>query len=131
MELSAENVRAVLTDCLYKEEESVNDALYVEGIMRKFGLHPERLKSHEADVREMLAELPDEFMAGKGGGWSFLNMCFDKNNRHWGEHPDMEALIVLGLGLGLASFPLPRDMWDALPGSMPYVQINLTAKVAA
>lgn len=73
----------------------------------------------------MLADLPDEFMQEKGGGWSFLNMCMTKDGEQWGEHPNMEELMVLGCGLGLMKLQLPRAVWSSLPGGVPYLSVNL------
>jgi hypothetical protein len=37
----------------------------------------------------------------------------------------MEMLFCLGIGMGLAKWLLPKNMWSALPGGMPYVGITL------
>lgn len=71
----------------------------------------------------MLSELPDQFMLSKGGGWSFLNVPFTKDEKFWGEQPDAECLICLGIGLNLAQFQLPRFLWAAFPGGVPYVTV--------
>jgi hypothetical protein len=130
MKLTAENVDKIIKDCLFRPEEIVDgkppaDAVIVDGVVRKFGLHKLRLDSHRQEVAEMLAELPDEFMVEKGGGWSFLNMCTTRDGIQWGEHNNMEALMVLGCGLGLMKSQLPREAWSALPGGVPYVSVTL------
>jgi hypothetical protein len=62
-----------------------------------------------------------------GGGWSFLNFCQDRHGTLWtGMHQTCEELIVLGIGLGMVKWCLPRGMWDALPGGMPYLVIDTT-----
>jgi len=121
-----------MRDCLFKEEEVPDrkppaDAVIVEGIMQKFALHKMRLEGHRQDVIDMIGELPKEFLTGEGngGGWSFLNLCMDKRGSQWGEHPTMEALCVLAIGLGMGKWCLPREMWSVLPGSMPYVQFTV------
>lgn len=131
MMIDTRKIDEMLTDCLLNEDEIVDNApkdgieiVKVEGIVHKFGLHKERLESHREDVAAMLDQLPDSFHAKSGGGMSFLNACVDKNDHQWGEHRNMEALFVLGIGLGLAKWCLPRSMWSALPGGMPYVAIN-------
>ena len=128
MKLTSEAVQAVFLDCLFKKEEIVDgkppsDAVIVEGVVQKFGLHKQRLESHRSEVAELLAELPDEF--SKGGGWSFLNMCNTKDGVQWGEHRNMEQLMVLGVWLGLMRFAFPRDMWIVLPGGVPYVSVAM------
>jgi hypothetical protein len=131
MENLSEKVTAVFMDCLYRDgevggsPEVPKDAVIVEGIMGKFGFHPERLESHREDVRGFLNEMPAMFHKDTGGGWTFLNLCNDKNNEQWtGFHRTMEQLVVLGLGLKMASYCMPRDMWKMFPGGMPYVMFD-------
>lgn len=93
----------------------------IEGIV-----HSARLdtKGHEDRIREMLAELPPEFQSTGGGGWSFLNACNRGDGSQWADlHATMEKLFMLGIAAGLARWQMPRDMWDMLPGSMPYVSV--------
>ena len=128
----ADKVTDTFMDCLYREEEVADlkegevpeGVVRVEGIVSKFGFHPGRLESHRAEVKAYLEEMPPEFHKATGGGWSFLNLCMTKGGEHWAEHPTMEKLIALGIGLKMASFLLPREMWDAMPGSVPYVQFD-------
>lgn len=127
MKLTAPKVIDILTDCLYRGNESSNgkppeNAVIVEGVVRSYGFHPQRLESHRAEVKELLAELPDNFQSDKGGGWSFLNACMTKDGEQWGEHIDMEALFCLGIGLGLAKWQM-FTMKQVLPGGMPYVVV--------
>jgi hypothetical protein len=35
-------------------------------------------------------------------------------------HQRVEQLVQLGIAVGKIRYLLPRDMWDALPGGMPY-----------
>lgn len=130
MTLTKNHVNEVFLHCLYSQDELPADgsppsgAVLVEGIVRKFGLHPERLDEKRCEIREMLLELPTEF--SEGGGWSFLKMCVDKNGHQWGEHPDMEELLVLGIATKQAAYCMPRDMWSLLPGGVPYVAVRTT-----
>ena len=91
----SEQVYAVLVDSLYNEDEIVDgkipkDAVIVEGLTATFGFHPERLNSHKEQIRKILDQMPPEFRYTGGGGWSFLNLCLDKNGNQWAEHPTME-----------------------------------------
>jgi hypothetical protein len=130
-ELTAKTVHAIIMDSLFhKGEVEVGEIpdKYIEarGPVRGVGFHPERLESHRAEVIALLDELPDEFKSvanGGGDGWSFLNAVVDKHGKHWGEHPDAEALLLLGLGLGLVEYLLPRESWSIFPGGMPYFRI--------
>lgn len=129
MRALAERVDKVIKDCLYKAEEIPDgkppvDAVIVKGIVRDFAFHPGRLAAHRADVAAMCDELPDNFHKSKGGGWSFLNLCMDKHGNQWGEQSDGEALVVLAVGTEQGGYPLPREMWNVLPGGMPYVWLG-------
>jgi len=127
----SEKVQELVLDCLYDGDKELVDgkppenAVLVEGIVRKFGFHPERLESHRQEVKDILNQMPDSFHKDKGGGWSFLNLCMTKDGQHWGEHPSMEALVALAVGLGMASYCLPRAMWSLFPGGMPYIQFDV------
>lgn len=128
MRLTAESVEQVFLDCLFRDDELVDgkpeiEPIKAEGIIQNLGFHPVRLHDHKKRIIELLMELPQEFFQNGGGGWSFLNACIDKQGNHWGEHRNIEQLFCLGIGLDLVKFTLPRDMWNVLPGGMPYVTI--------
>lgn len=114
------------------EGETPEGAIVVAGIRHRFGLHPERLEEKRDQVRSWLAALPHQFHANGGddsGGWSFLNACNQENGVQWtGLHVRMEQLFCLGMGLGLVKSQLPRAVWHALPGGMPYYVIDLDAQ---
>jgi len=132
MKLTSENVNSVFDDCLFTDDEikaapngQPAKMVAAEGIVNKFGFHPERIERHSDDVRTMLSDLPDSFMHDKGGGMSFLNACMTKNDEHWAEHPTMEKIFALGIGLNLVKPLMPRPMWRMMPGGMPYYVVNL------
>jgi len=54
-----------------------------------------------------------------------LNACYTKAGEHWGEHVSMDRLFTLGQAAGYVKCCLPRELWPALPGSMPYYVIDL------
>ena len=124
MKLTVENVHKVVLDCLFKDDEPKESFKVGEGVMHKLGFHPDRLAAHEADIISMLDELPDEFKESFGGGWSFLNACMTKDGVQWGEHHDIDELIILGNAIGMVKFTLPKEMWSVLPGGMPYFSIS-------
>jgi len=129
--IDASKLEEAFRDCLFKDEEITGgqppaDAVLVEGIVNKFGFHPERLESHRQEIYDWLKQLPHPFRETEGGGWSFLKACDDAEGQQWGEHRNMEQLFCLGMGLGLAKSQLPRDLWAALPGGMPYYSIAVT-----
>jgi hypothetical protein len=118
--------------CLDKDKHIVSEmiangqCIRVDGVMGLFTLRVAKLKEHEPKIREFLSELPDDFFADKGGGSSFLNMCNDKHGNQWGEHVDVEALIVLGIGIGCVRYIIEdRQWWKIFPGGLPYIQVNL------
>ena len=122
--LTADRVEKIFTECLFNENESTDGSVKAEGIMTSVGFHPGRLAKHQAEIISMLNELPDEFQQSKGGGWTFLNACNDKHGNQWtGLHVTMEQLFLLGIGINKVKFLIPRNMWDMLPGGMPYVII--------
>src|SRR5882762_11812959 len=106
MELTAENVNAVLMDCLFTEDE-INQAgdhpefITAEGVKLRVGLHPERLAAHKQAISEMADQLPAVFK----DGMSFLNACMRGDGRQWGEHSNIDELICLGVATGKISFP--------------------------
>lgn len=131
--ISAARVEEIFRDCLYTdaemagvpEGETPEGVVIVEGILSRFGLHPERLESHRAEVNEMLMNLPIGFRRSSGGGWSFLQGCQDRNDVQWtGLHQTVGELFTLGIGLGEVSYLLPRELWSAFPGGMPYLVID-------
>lgn len=117
----AEKVHQIVAQCLNGKKEG---ALVIEGIVRKFGFASDKIAEHKEEIRALLDEMPDEFHAGKGGGMTFLNLCMDKEGVQWAEHPTMEELVALGIAVGMAKYSLPRDMWDILPGNVPYVTFD-------
>lgn len=130
--IDPQEVGAAFMDCLYKKEElegvdgAPEDAVIVEGIRNKLGFHPDRLENKRTKVIEWLRVLPHQFHKNDGGGWSFLNACNQENGIQWtGLHQRMEQLFCLGMGLGLVKLQLPREVWQALPGGMPYYVIDI------
>jgi hypothetical protein len=121
--LNSQDVENIFKDCLFKEGEDQSNAKIVNGIMNKFGFNPERLIIHKQEIAKMLDELPDQFKKNSGGGWTFLNACMTKDNIQWGEHRNIEQLLSLGIATEQAAYLMPREMWNVLPGGMPYFVI--------
>lgn len=123
--LDPARVEAIFLDCLFEEGEDTSNHVRAEGVQQTAGFHPDRLQSHKAEIEAMLDELPEEFKESGGGGWSFLNACNDKHGNQWtGLHQRMEQLFQLGIGIGKVRATLPREMWSALPGGVPYYVIT-------
>jgi len=132
-ESNATKIHELLKKCLYKDEELTAGVppaghIRVEGIVRVFAFHPERILAHREEIKALLNEMPDDFHKHKGGGMSFLNLCMDKHGNHWAEHPTMEGLVCLGIAAGMASYCLHRDGWRMFPGGMPYIMFDTVGR---
>ena len=122
---NAQNINNILQDCLFRDGEDQSNHVKAEGITTNFGFHPERLEFHRSEVITELSDLPTEFYAEEGGGWSFLNMCNDKEGMQWtGEQRTMEQLVCLGIALGLVEELMP-GMRNIMPGGVPYYVVDL------
>lgn len=125
MELTAQNVSETFRKCLFKDGEDTSNHVIGEGVMMKIGFHPERLKEKTQDIENMISCLHDNFKANIGGGWSFLNLCEDKNGNQWADmHQTMDELVCLGNAIGKINFLMPRELWKMFPGGMPYVVVK-------
>lgn len=124
MKLDSKSVHETLLACLFDDGEPTEGCIVGEGVTKKVGFHPERLEANRSTIETYLAQLPDEFKADGGGGSSFLNACLTKEGTQWGEHSNIEELLLLGTALGAVSYTLPREMWTALPGGVPYFTIK-------
>lgn len=123
--INSEELEDLFVSCLFNDDEPTDNMIPVEGVMSRFGFHPERLEASREQVKAWLAQLPDSFHKSGGGGMSFLNACTTKDDEHWGEHTSVDRLFCLGMGLGLAKCLMPRKMWSILPGGMPYFVVDL------
>lgn len=117
--LTTQAVRDLLLAC-----SGTEDDLRVEGICGYFLFNREKLRENRQAIIELLYELPTPFQIAHGGGWSFLQACYDKHGYHWAEHPTMDALFCLGIGIDVVGYVLPREAWSVFPGGMPYIYIK-------
>ncbi len=123
--LNSERVEKTFLDCLFKGSEDTSTHIRAEGVITNVGFHPERLESYRPAIEEMLSELPNEFQQSGGGGWSFLNACNDRHGNQWTDlHRTIEHLILLGIAIGKVKLQLPRAVWKALPGGVPYFVVS-------
>ena len=123
VKLTSARVEEILIDCLFREGEPTEPRILGDGVMRSAGFHPERLESHKPEILALLHELSDDFWEGKGGGMSFLNACVDRHDNQWGEHINIDQLLMLGTATGQAKILMPRAMWGMFPGGMPYFSV--------
>ena len=128
--LDAKRVREIVMDCLFTDDSKDEDmCISVYGIARCFGFIPEKIENYREEIHGMMKELPDVFWDSNdnpngGGGYTFMNLPFDKNDHQWCEQPTAELLMALGLATGYMEYMLPREVWIALPGNVPYVIIH-------
>lgn len=122
MVLSSKNVSDIFDFCCTVEEV---DNIDIDGIAHRFRFNKAKLEEKKADILDMLHQLPKEFMHDQGGGYSFLMACNNRDGVQWtGLHLIMEELFMLGMGCGVVDYLLPREIWPALPGSVPYLIIK-------
>jgi len=121
-------LREVFKSCLFEDDEDTTSAVMAYGIITDAGFHPGRLDEKREIVKGWLDQLPDEFHVHTGGGMSFLNACMTKDGNHWGEHQSVELLFLLGMAMGYVTYPLPRELWDVLPGGMPYYTVDVSSE---
>jgi hypothetical protein len=150
MHLTSENVDATVLSCLPDDDPALIDRIekahaageempegikMTRGILSVYVFDEFKLDAHRNDILEMLSELPGEFIhvdQGGGGGWSFLNACMTASGEQWtGLHQQMEALFCLGMAIGAVEEQLPREMWDKLPGGMPYYSVSTATEEEA
>jgi len=126
----AQEVDSIMRFCLFKSEEIIDgnapaDAILVDGITADLGFHSGRVAEKREEIRALLNEMSPEFHKKGGGGMTFLNLCNDKNGEQWTDfHKSMECLVVLGIAAGMAQYCLPKELWSALPGGLPYVMFD-------
>lgn len=124
MTLTADRVSEIFLDCFAAPDQE--DAMVVDVIVGKVALDKNKLEGHRMEIADMLAELPDNFRVSAGGGWSFLQACVDRHGNHWtGMHARMAELFALGVATDQAVLLMPRELWDALPGGMPYYAVKV------
>lgn len=107
----------------FKDNETVEGVTTVTGIIHSFAFHTKALEKYKDAILKELKEMQQIFFTE---GTSFLSMAIDEQDVHWGEHRDMEGLLVLGIAIKHAKYLLPREAWPALPGGVPYLQFSET-----
>jgi hypothetical protein len=106
-----------------RDEEGPRAPL-IDGVMHSMHLDLDELEPHRAQIQTMINRLDDTFHQHIGGGWSFLNLCHLKDGTLWGQQMDAEALVLVSVALGMCAYNLPREVWESLPGGVPYVVFN-------
>lgn len=121
-------IEEIMLDSLFTPEEveaakpkNPEPHVLADMITAKFGFHPLRLMSHDAEIAAMLDQLPDQFQQSKGGGWTFLNGCLASDGSQWTDsHKFVESLFALGIATGRMKCLVPKELWSSMPGGVPY-----------
>lgn len=125
--LNTKNVSDIFKDCLLKEIPEVGtEVIYVRGITVDIVFCPEKIEEYHLTIKELLDQLPEPFTFKDG--WSFLEACHDKNGNLWGQHKNMQELMLLGLAAGYVEYTMDREFWCILPGGVPYFIIKSERK---
>lgn len=120
-QLDPQEVESLFVECLAEDDP---DTIESDMVIAPVLFSRKDIERNHDLIQRMLMELPEQFRQSGGGGWSFLNACDDRHGRQWtGLHQRMGQLFALGQAAGLVNSLLPREMWDALPGGMPYYMI--------
>src|SRR6478735_6010944 len=115
--LSAANVEHIFKRCLLNDDEKNLEHIYEHGVKIEVYFKTSELKKYRQRITEMISQLPETFLQHKGGGWSFLNLCLNKDGQQWTDsHEVCDMLVCLGLAIDKIAFCLHRDMWSIFPG---------------
>ena len=138
--LNSEAITKIFLDCLFKDEEieraKKNDGSFdcacrpVEMICGKTVVFNwPKLLEHKAELVDYFNEVDDVFKEQIGGGYSFLNLCVDKDGKLWGEQKTCDEFVTLGIGLGICDYLIDdRSLWCTFPGGVPYIIVYETPK---
>lgn len=124
LRLTAAAVRETFLACLYdsgRTAEETKDRVEAKGVRLYAGFQPSRLKRYAGRIHELVELWPVTFFEGTGD--SFLNACDDRNHQTWGEHENIDQLLCLGLAIERIVYVLPRELWNAFPGGMPFFRV--------
>lgn len=126
MQLTAENVNNIFTECLSAGDPDTGaNEIIGNGVIQDFQFNRQKLNSRRNDIESMIDQLPDVFKQSVGGGWSFLNIVDNKDGEQWTDlHQTAEQLLALGTAINKMGFNAPKTLWPSLPGGMPYVYIK-------
>lgn len=130
-------VSKLMQECLYTDSELEGNnpkdgsvPVIAEGILLTVGFNPNKIQANKETIKELLTGLPNEFYKNGGGGWSFLNLCNDKDGVQWTSfHKVVDELCMLGIAAGYVKWCVPdKSFWRLFPGGMPYLIIDLEAQ---
>lgn len=116
----ASEVHSLMSECLAEQFDS-DGVIKVDAVVSSFAFDGAKINARSERIKALLSVMHSNFHKQHGGGWSFLQLPMDADGIQWGEQLEAEALVALAIAAGMGQFTLPRDMWSALPGGVPYV----------
>jgi len=124
MILTAGNVEEIFFGSMFTEDEPKETYKEAYGVQLRVGFKPENLEKNKETIISFLDQLPITFKSTEGGGWSFANMCLNKDGEHWtGEHRTMDMLLCLGIAIDKMEILVPRELFHMF-NNLPYVAIK-------
>lgn len=80
----------------------------------------------EDRIRELLYQLPDEFIEDTGAGHSLLGAIYDKNGEKWANgYVDAQHLLALGVCARMVEELFPPHIRYHLPEGVPYYVVRV------
>lgn len=131
--LTSGAVERIILDCVWPDaevegwttEQLVENSEVIEGIVNTYAFRPGKAEEHYDELLKMVNELPGEFIKaseGGKGGWTFLNLCMRADGEQWTDlHLVQERFACLCIAAGLASWVGPPELWQAMPGGVPFI----------
>lgn len=115
-ELTREAVLRLIRECLAPDggEDTV--------IARMFGNdYALNVNGREEEIRDLLYQLPDEFVEDTGAGHSLLGAIFRSDGVRWAEnYVEAQHLLALGVAARIVEELFPIWMRQHLPEGAPY-----------
>lgn len=128
--LTASRVNELFATCLSQHPLANldDDDIIIEGIKMNVAFSKKALAIVSDDIKALISQLPENALdTSEGKGMSFISLCNDKDGELWtGFHRIIEELVMLALGINCCSYLLPKELWKALPGGMPYLVFTVT-----
>lgn len=124
----AAEVRDLMIECLANDPPGKAAITRIEAVVHTFVFDSASIERNSGRIKALLSVMHSNFHKQHGGGWSFLQLPMDADGIQWGEQVDAEALVALAIAAGMGQFSLPRGMWNALPGGVPYVMFDTTVE---
>lgn len=119
--LTQEAVIALLNECVSTPDNKHTVIAHMYG--NDYALD---VRGKEDRIRDLLHQLPDEFIEDTGAGHSLLGAIFDKNGKKWANgYVDGQHLLALGVAARMVEELFPPHMRPHLPEGAPYYIVRV------